>query len=399
MSKGNNNTYGNKKMNFPFQQALLQINGLIQAATAAGATEATLQLILTALQNGQDYEAKLVRDSDTPPVNWLEVRIFNQTTGIFDPPIYYLAGSNIVGSPVLPVVYIDPTTLLATIASNTTGLATQATLASLNAKFNSLGQKASAASTPVVLSTEQEALIDGIEALLTTIDADTSNLDVALSTRATEATLLATNVLLTTIDTVLDNILLDTANLDVLLSTRNAEATQLLVDANLTLLNTKLNTLGQKASAASAPVVLSTEQEVILNAIKTAVEALDLDADGLASETTLLVTNSLLTTIDTVLDNILLDTAAIDTATTGLNTPVTGLATANLRVTGAGAASVAAGKRRVTFFNAGNADTTVAGATLKRGEVVTFSADGLRDTLALISYDALTSELLISTVG
>jgi hypothetical protein len=120
MSKGFLNTYGGKKNNFDFQHSLLLINGAIQAAAQGSATEATTQLILTALQNGQDYEAKLVRDSDAPAVNWLEVRLFNQTSGTFDPPIYYPAGSNTPGSPVLPVVYIDPTTLLSTIASNTT---------------------------------------------------------------------------------------------------------------------------------------------------------------------------------------------------------------------------------------------------------------------------------------
>lgn len=138
MSKGDLNSYGGKKNNFSFQQSLLMINGLIQQASAAGATEATLQLVLTALQNGQDYEAKLVRDSDTPSVTWLEVRIFNQTTGVFDPPMYYPAGSNTPGSPVLPITYIDPTTLLATIAANTTGLATEVTLAGIKSQTDLL---------------------------------------------------------------------------------------------------------------------------------------------------------------------------------------------------------------------------------------------------------------------
>lgn len=138
MSKGNLNTYGDKKNNFSWQQSLLLINGAIQAAAAAGATEATLQLVLAALQNGQDYEAKLVRDSDTPSVTWLEVRLFNTTTGTFDPPVYYPAGSNTPGSPVLPVIYIDPTTLLATIASNTTGLATEVTVAGIKSQTDLL---------------------------------------------------------------------------------------------------------------------------------------------------------------------------------------------------------------------------------------------------------------------
>lgn len=89
----------------------------------------------------------------------------------------------------------------------------------------------------------------------------------------------------------------------------------------------------------------------------------------------------------------------VKTATEGLNTPTTALGVSMLRVSSAGAASVSAGKRRVSFFNAGNNDSTVAGATLKKGEVVTFVADGVRDTLSAITYDALTSELLITTVG
>lgn len=176
MGAGNllDNSQGGK--NTPFQFNLLQIMGLVANSTAGSATEATLQLVLTALQNGQDYEAKLVTDSDTPSVTWLEVRIYNTQSGTWDPPVYYPAGSTTPGVPVFPIIYIDPTTILATIASNTT------------------------------------------------------NLDVALSTRGTETT-------------------------------------QLSVDANLTLLNTKLNTLGQKVSASSTPVVLSTEQETIFTNI------------------------------------------------------------------------------------------------------------------------------------
>jgi hypothetical protein len=87
------------------------------------------------------------------------------------------------------------------------------------------------------------------------------------------------------------------------------------------------------------------------------------------------------------------------TENTSLNTPVTGLATNLLRVNAAGVGSVAAGKRRVAFFNAGNNDSNVSGGVLEKGESVTFSADGLRDVLAAIPYDALTSELVITTVG
>jgi hypothetical protein len=80
-----------------------------------------------------------------------------------------------------------------------------------------------------------------IKGLLTTIDADTSNLDVALSTRNAEATQLLIKALLTTIDG-------DTSNLDVLLSTRNAEATQLLVKAKTDNLDVLLSTRNAEAT-------------------------------------------------------------------------------------------------------------------------------------------------------
>jgi hypothetical protein len=110
--------------------------------------------------------------------------------------------------------------------------ATETTLTALNAKFNSLGQKASAASIPVVLSTEQEAFIDGIETLLTSIDG---------KDYSTETTLAA--------------------------------------------LNAKFASLGQKASAGSVPVVLSTEQEAMIDGIETSLTSID--GKDFSTETTL----------------------------------------------------------------------------------------------------------------
>ena len=256
MSSGNLNTYGGKKNNFPFQHNLLLINSAISAAVAAGATEATLQLVLTALQNGQDYEAKLVRDSDTPPVNWLEVRIFNVTTGTFDPPVYYLAGSNTVGAPVLPIVYIDPTTLLSTIASNTTGLATQATLLAL---FNKIitDTDDGAIATDQVLPTNISVLYaegDGVEVRLKT-------------------------------DYSPDRRLLVDSKITGTVPLPTGAATEVTLAA----LNAKLNSLGQKASAGSAPVVLSTEQEAILAAISGYLLLIEADTGNILTDTNAMV--------------------------------------------------------------------------------------------------------------
>jgi len=135
MSIGNLKDQGNKGNNFPYQLRNLQLLGDIAASVvpiSGLATEATLLQVLTALQNGQEYEAMLVVDAVN--VTWLEVRIWNIDTHTFDPPVYYLVGSNTPGTPVAPISYINPNTYLAQIVSNTTGLATEVTLGLLEAK-------------------------------------------------------------------------------------------------------------------------------------------------------------------------------------------------------------------------------------------------------------------------
>jgi len=140
------------------------------------------------------------------------------------------------------------------------GAATEVTLAALEAKLGALGQAASAGSAPVVLSTEQEVILTAIQTAVEVIDNAIAGAQmqvdlVGIADVATETTLAA--------------------------------------------LSAKLGALGQAASAASAPVVLSTEQEVILTAIRSAVELLDnaisgsemqvdlVDIGGVATESTL----------------------------------------------------------------------------------------------------------------
>ena len=130
MSIGNTKEYGNKGNNFPFQLKSLQ--GLQCACDQLQAIngntdqlEGLLTLISNLLQNGQDYESTIVEDANGDL--WLEVRIWNGTS--FDPPIYYAAGTSTPGTPVAPLIYINSATYLAQIVSNTTGIATEATLA------------------------------------------------------------------------------------------------------------------------------------------------------------------------------------------------------------------------------------------------------------------------------
>jgi hypothetical protein len=74
-------------------------------------------------------------------------------------------------------------------------------------------------------------------------------------------------------------------------------------------------------------------------------------------------------------------------------TPLATTETASLaRVTANGA--VAAGARSVSLSNTGAADATVAGATLKPGETVSFAARN-QNTLGAIAYTAAGTELVI----
>jgi hypothetical protein len=138
MSIGNLKDSGNQGNNFPWQwKMLLGQQGALDELIAINANtdqvEGLLNQILAAILTGQDYEAMLVVDAAN--VTWLEVRIYNPDTGTFNPPIYFQAGNNTPGTPTAPITYINPNTYLATIASNTTGLATQTTLAAINSKL------------------------------------------------------------------------------------------------------------------------------------------------------------------------------------------------------------------------------------------------------------------------
>lgn len=129
MSIGNLKTEGSKGNNFPWQLKMLMgqqcaCDALNEIADNTDTVEPLLAQILAAVQQGTDYEAALVVDANDD--TWLEIRIWNGVT--FDAPVYYLAGSTTAGTPVAPITYINPNTYLAQIVSNTTGLATEATL-------------------------------------------------------------------------------------------------------------------------------------------------------------------------------------------------------------------------------------------------------------------------------
>lgn len=139
MSIGNLKNDGNKGNNFPWQLKMLlgqqcACDALQELVDNTDTVEPLLAQILAAVQQGTDYEAALVVDANDD--TWLEIRVWNGLT--FNPPIYFLAGSNTAGTPVAPITYINPNTFLAQIVSNTTGLATQTTLAAVDTKLTSV---------------------------------------------------------------------------------------------------------------------------------------------------------------------------------------------------------------------------------------------------------------------
>ncbi len=120
---------------------------------------------------------------------------------------------------------------------------TETTLAALSAKLPAtIGQKLMATSLAVTIASDQSA-----------INVGSISGTVSLPTGA------STSALQTTSNGKLDTLI----------------AKDFATETTLATLNGKLTSLGQKANAASMPVTLSTEQEVILSAIKTAVELLD----------------------------------------------------------------------------------------------------------------------------
>lgn len=388
---------------------------LITTLNSTVATEITLAQVLVELQAiNTDLDGLSLEATQQLVLTALNTVISN-TTGLATEVTAALINSNVV------LGNITLNSLLT--AFNAEDFATETTLSGIKSKTDLLNFIATALEVTVTSSVlptgaATEATLLTTNSLLTIMDAvldnilsDTNAMVVDLA--AIEVLITNTNALLTTIDGVLDAIKLDTANLDVALSTRATEATQLLVNANLTLLNTKLNTLGQKASADSAPVVLSTEQEALLQGIITAINTITIPAPvGGSLEATQLL-------VKAVLDAIKLDTANLDvTLSSRLNTlgqklsaasaPVVlstqqegliaGITNNNLPKTATSVSTTATGTvpigaSEISFFNNGNNDATVNGIPLPAGVTRTFGFKNDIDTA--IAFDGNGEQILI----
>lgn len=153
-------------------------------------------------------------------------------------------------------------------SASSTGSATAANqtleiaqLTAINGKMPTVGQKTMAASSPVVIASDQTALtcnIGTVSTLATAAKQDTGNtslasIDTKLSSQATGANQATGNASLTTI----------AAATDVALSTRASAANQTTANSSLSSLDGKTPTVGQKAMAASSPVVIASDQSTL----------------------------------------------------------------------------------------------------------------------------------------
>jgi len=124
MSIGNLRDQGNQGKNFPWQLKMLlgqqcACDELAAINANTDQVENLLTAILTALQDGTEYEAKFVIDTCDSDKIYLEVRIWDPTPapGSWGPITYYVPGSS---TPVTPVgegtpgclQYTDPTGVL-----------------------------------------------------------------------------------------------------------------------------------------------------------------------------------------------------------------------------------------------------------------------------------------------
>ena len=319
---------------------------------------------------------------------------------------------------------------LSTIATEATLSGQAADIALIESKLNTLGQKLSAASTPVVLSTEQETILSNILTEISTISGDF----------ATETTL---NALLTAFNAedfatettsalINSNVQLGNITLNNLLTAFNAEdfsseTTQLLVKTVLDLINAKLvdgNDIGDVTvnNTNLSPVPVSDAGGSLTVDGSVTVSATDLDIRDLDSASDSVevlqpthddlnlnaniqvgdtdvsganpvpvsgtVTVNQPVSIDDNGGSITIDNTNLDTAL------ATGTRTHNT-VSSTGVGSVPAGSFCGSVLNVGNSSGTWNGVALPAGVSIPWARVGVRDTYNAINYDATGTTFII----
>jgi len=170
------------------------LNGLQASADGLTGLSVILNSILNATIAHQDMEILLVRDTGNGDLVVQQIREYDETTQTWSTYYQKVDGSPYVAPELVgPLVYLDPSAVLNLILTEMLdqGLTLDnidTTTASSLVELLAQGLSLDAIVTSTGLSATEATLLL-TNALLTTIDADTSNLDVLLSTRASEATL------------------------------------------------------------------------------------------------------------------------------------------------------------------------------------------------------------------
>lgn len=98
--------------------SLLSSMNTLNTSVSGLATELTLQQVLIAIQDGTDFEARVVVDDNGNGTTYLEIRLWNTVDKTWEDPLYYLPGSNtgvLAGSLTAPIKYINNSSILAQI--------------------------------------------------------------------------------------------------------------------------------------------------------------------------------------------------------------------------------------------------------------------------------------------
>lgn len=172
MSIGNTKDQGNKGHNMPFQLNVLK--GLQRVSDNTQNVMGLLSALITATRAHQDMEILLVRDSGNADLVVQQIREYDETSDTWSTSYQDVSGATYI--PIGPLVYLDPSAVLSLIlaelldmglsldsiaaedfATETT-LLTRLSKADFEARINTLGQKLMAASTPVVIASDQSAI-------------------------------------------------------------------------------------------------------------------------------------------------------------------------------------------------------------------------------------------------
>lgn len=359
------------------------------------ATESTLKSVLAAVDNMRDYEARLVEDSAVPnPVTWLEIRYWDAQSGALGTPEYYLPGSTTPGTPTLPISYINSQSLL----------------------------------------TQIYAELQGQSTTLTTIESETANLDVPLSTIATEITLnslltafnsedFATETTVNQIRTTLNSLNAKFVNGndigDVTINNAAGAAAVNIQDGG----NSITVDDGGSSITVDGTVNIGTIPEIEIkndsgNPIPISDAGGSITVDGAVSVSgTVEITNDIgnpipvngtiaaaqsgTWNIASITGPVALPTGAATEATLGvLNSQFIAATRTPALIRTATSGTIPAGARSISVFNAGAAAGSILGVAgnILPGEVFEFSAGGENDTLAAFAYNGTGTTLVITSI-